>query len=471
MIEFILPNTPSEALSPREIYFEITSRHIKVYQEVNQNIMEIFNLTNINWVCYKEYPCLPSELMNHYDYLKDSTLDINLIQATYTKIKPIIPNEKQCFAIEFFKNISYSDLTDKRIFCMSNYNEKIVEILQKAIVTAYHEAVKVMKFENVLMPLEYKNKYFIEYIAPGSNVVQSLHINFGEMGIEFEKETRMLYQSPDHCDFCYNVMEKLDNIHTINRCCLKMKKMGLESYICDQDAYRCDMNIKQIAKYLYGKCIDLNKNALDVHVPKSCLYEKKESLQSYPDLILSKNDFNMGNLLENYAEENIKSIRKAHIIQELIEKHLLRVNEEITKLNKNVISSEKNDGETINYNSDGSKTIIKANGIQIIQDRNNTINIIIRNDNTIEIIYFDGADYIIKGDGENIFTLPANVTIKIKQGNYEIESPEFYFNLQSNGSAFLHESDGKTTYIENDSKSKTILSDGTKISTKNSKKI
>lgn len=461
MVEFILPNAATDDLSPREIYMEITKKNIKIYQDVNSNILEVFNLTNINWICYKEYACLPSELMNHYRYLKDANFDMSLIEAKFSIMKELIPNEKQCVAIEFFKLTS--EITDKRVFCTSVFNEKIIDILQKAIIKGFHEAVKTMPYYSVRMPMEYKDQYFVEYIAPGTNSVQSLNINFGEMGVEFEKETVFLYQMPDNCDICYEVVEKIENIHPINRCCLKMKRLGLNSYICDQDSYRCDINIKQIAKYLYSKCIDLNKKALDVHIPNYCLIEKKESLKYMPDLANPKNDFTISNILENCGKENVKSIRKANELQELIETHLLRVNKEITKLNKSVINTEKINDETINYNNDGSKTIIKPNGTQIIEDSNNSIRIIITKDKMIEILYFDGADYMINKNGENTFKLPDNFIIKIKTGNYEIDGPGIFFQLRNNGTAYLREENGKNTYIDKDSKSTTILKDGTKI--------
>ena len=217
MMEFIFPNAPTETLSPREVYVEITTKKIKIFREVNQDILEEFNLTSIHWVCYKEYPCLPSELRNHYRYLKDVDLDLNLIEEAYSKYQEVISDEKQCLAFEFFKNMSI--VTYKRIFCISVYNEKIMDFLQKSIVSGYHEAVKTMPFELVRMPVEYEDKFFVEYLAPGSKNVQSLNMNFGEMGIEYEKETMVLYQSPDNCDFCFDVVEKIENIHTINKCC------------------------------------------------------------------------------------------------------------------------------------------------------------------------------------------------------------------------------------------------------------
>ena len=105
MLEFILPNTPVEALSPREIYIDITNKYLRVFEEVNLNLLETFNLSNINWVCYKEFPCLPSELMNHYRYSKNENLDLNLIEATYSKVTSSIADEKQCLAFEFFKKL------------------------------------------------------------------------------------------------------------------------------------------------------------------------------------------------------------------------------------------------------------------------------------------------------------------------------------------------------------------------------
>ena len=468
MIEFILPNNPLEELSPREVYVEISSQHLKVYQEVNQYQIEIFNLTNINWVCYKEHTCLPSELMNYYRYLKDSTFDYTLLEAAYSKIVAYIPNEKQCLALDFYNFSSAS--SDKRVFCIATYDENIIEILQNSVVNAYHEAVKKIDFDHIKLALEYQDIFFIEYLAPGSNEVQSMQVVFGEMGIEFEKETVLLYQSPDNCDICYNLHEKeIQNIHTNLTCCLKIKKNGFPSYICDLNAYRCDMEIKQIAKYLYLKCIDLNKNALQVDKPQNCIYESKTQLKYMPELNKMKNDMNVGNLLENYAEENINSIKKSNDLQEEIEKHLLRVNQEISRLKKEVIKSEKNEGDIINYNSDGSTSVIKPNGTQIIEDMNNAVKVIIRTDNTIEIIYFDGADYIIHKNGENVFHLPNNMIIKINKGYYEVQSPDLYFKLQSNGSAYLHENVGKTTYIESDSKCTTVLNDGTKIMKKSSK--
>jgi len=463
-MEFIFPNAPTETLSPREVYVEITTKKIKIFREVNQDILEEFNLTSIHWVCYKEYPCLPSELRNHYRYLKDVDLDLNLIEEAYSKYQEVISDEKQCLAFEFFKNMSI--VTYKRIFCISVYNEKIMDFLQKSIVSGYHEAVKTMPFELVRMPVEYEDKFFVEYLAPGSKNVQSLNMNFGEMGIEYEKETMVLYQSPDNCDFCFDVVEKIENIHTINKCCLKFRKNGLESYICDLDAYRCDMNIKRISSYLYSKCLDFNKNALGIHVPGYCLIEKKQSLIYFPESHQTKNDFNVGKMLEDCAEEHLKSIKKSIDLQQIIETHLLRVNQEMNKLTKNVISVEKNNEDTINHNDDGTQTTIKPNGTKIIEDLNNSIKIIIKSDNTIEIIYFDGADYFINGNGENDFHLPKGVLIKIRKGNYEVDSPELHFQLHGNGTACLKENNGKTTYFDSEDKITTVLNDGTKIKKK-----
>jgi len=76
----------------------------------------------------------------------------------------------------------------------------------------------------------------------------------------------------------------------------------------------------------------------------------------------------------------------------------------------------------------------------------------------------------IKGNGENVFHLPRDISIKIKKGNYEVEAPGLYFQLLSNGTAYLREKDGKTTYFETDEKITTILKDGTQIKKKMSKK-
>ena len=469
MVEYIVPNSPAETLSPREVFFEVTNKKIKIYQEVKSNLLEEFNLTNINWVCYKEYPCLPSEMMNHYKYSNELDLDLNLVEATFTHIQDVIPDEKQCMAFEFFINSSI--LTEKRVFCMAVLNEKILEYLQKAIISGYHESVKSIPFELIRTPNEYKDQFFVEYIAPGSKVIQSININFGEMGIEYEKETLILYQSPENCDFCFDVMEKLENIHTINKCCLKFYKNGAESYICALDAYRCDMKIKQIAKYMYFKCLDFNKNALDVHTPGYCLVEKKTTMKYFSEAVNSKNDMKIGKMLEQCGEEHVKSIKKSLDLQQTIETHLLRVNQEMNRLNKEVASVEKNGDDIINHNKDGTKTIIKPNKTKIIEDDSNSIRTIIKNDNTIDIIYFDGAEYIMNGKGENIFHLRGGMEIKIKKGEYEVHSPEVKFHLYGNGTAFLKETNGKNTYFESETNITTILRDGTIVKKKSSNNL
>lgn len=50
-------------------------------------------------------------------------------------------------AFEFFKNESM--VTDKRVFCLAANNLKIMDYLQKAILSGYHEAVKVMPFQEI----------------------------------------------------------------------------------------------------------------------------------------------------------------------------------------------------------------------------------------------------------------------------------------------------------------------------------
>ena len=285
------------------------------------------------------------------------------------------------------------------------------------------------------------------------------------MGIEADKETVILYQNPDNCEFCFDVEEKLENIHTINECCLKFKVNGLESYICDLDAYRCDMSIKQISKYFFKKCLDLNKNALQTHSPGYCIIDKKTPLNYFPEKS-SKRDLNEGKMLEKIAMEHLKSIQKSFDLQKLIEIQLVRVNQEITKLDKKVISTLKNNEETINFNSDGTQTIIKKDGTRIIQNKNNSINVILNNDHSIEINYFDGAKYFIKASGENVFHLPNNILINIKEGNYEIKNHDLHFQLFNNQTAILKERDEKTTLFENNDNISTILKDGTKITKK-----
>lgn len=82
-------------MSPREVYANVTNKQFIVYENVGEKLLEVFNITRIQWVCYKESPCLPSELLNYYRYLKDTEMDMNLIEASFAKTPEIIKDEKQ----------------------------------------------------------------------------------------------------------------------------------------------------------------------------------------------------------------------------------------------------------------------------------------------------------------------------------------------------------------------------------------
>ncbi len=66
MLEFILPNAPSEVLSPREVYVTFYEKTLKIFLDLQQKILEEFDLINLNWPCEKEYACLPSEMLEYY---------------------------------------------------------------------------------------------------------------------------------------------------------------------------------------------------------------------------------------------------------------------------------------------------------------------------------------------------------------------------------------------------------------------
>lgn len=66
MLEFILPNSPSEVLSPREVYVTLSDKELKVFEDIQQRLLESFKLINLNWLCDKEFSCLPSEMLEFY---------------------------------------------------------------------------------------------------------------------------------------------------------------------------------------------------------------------------------------------------------------------------------------------------------------------------------------------------------------------------------------------------------------------
>lgn len=66
MLEFILPNSASDVLSPREVYVTLSEKELYIFEDIQQRLLEFFKLTNLNWICDKEYPCLPSEMLEFY---------------------------------------------------------------------------------------------------------------------------------------------------------------------------------------------------------------------------------------------------------------------------------------------------------------------------------------------------------------------------------------------------------------------
>ena len=70
MLEFILPNSPSEVLSPREVYVTLSDKELKIFEDIQQRVLESFKLTNLNWLCDKEFPCLPSEMLEFYRFIR-----------------------------------------------------------------------------------------------------------------------------------------------------------------------------------------------------------------------------------------------------------------------------------------------------------------------------------------------------------------------------------------------------------------
>jgi hypothetical protein len=171
-------------------------------------------------------------------------------------------------------------------------------------------------------------------------------------------------------------------------------------------------------------------------------------------------------IFKQLADENTRQITVADHLRKDVENNLAKLNSALVNLNKTPSRAPTYiNGDKITYNTDGSMTIEKPDGTQLIVELDGRSQATIYADNSIKITLADKTEYIVKPNGANEVKLPDGEDIITgKDGNIEVKKDDYDMSLNPDGSSVLSESNGEVTTVSSDERRATTnLPDGSRV--------